>query len=515
MQVSAHGVPWAAPFYAPDWTCSVCLRLGGTDSGEFDFDAAVLGVVVIADFVGYVDEAAGLELQVHAAAGPVPSHAAHGGGAGGEAMVLLTKFERDVTVFHHAGRGHDADSAGGEDGLGIAMAERLQPGEPSSEHRSDAVERELGVDAQQQFGLARGEAFGGVGGESALELGKGTGRHGEADGKGVAAEAGEQVGAGFDGFEQRESIDGATGAVGDWTLGRVFHVDDDRGLGGALDHARGEDADDAAMPAVAVDDEQAAGGKFGVLRKACFDCGERGSFGLAALAIEQLEIGGEFERTGAVARGKELNDLRGDVHAAGGVDARGQAEGDVEAGERLGCGIERGHLKERAQARADGTAQLANPERGDGAVLAAQWNGIGDGGDGSHFEKAGQRLFAGARGIAGLKERLRQFERDSCAAEGLFRIAAAGLIGIQDGQRVGDAIVGGGEVVVGDDEIEAEAARGFRFGKGAHAGVDGDDEAHAIGVCRLQHAGLESVAFAEAMRHVETDHDHQASRWQF
>jgi hypothetical protein len=35
------------------------------------------------------------------------------------------------------------------------------------------------------------------------------------------------------------------------------------------------------------------------------------------------------------------------------------------------------------------------------------------------------------------------------------------------------------EVVVRDDEIEAEAAGCFGFGKCAHAGVDGDDEANA------------------------------------
>ena len=31
-------------------------------------------------------------------------------------------------------------------------------------------------------------------------------------------------------------------------------------------------------------------------------------------------------------------------------------------------------------------------------------------------------------------------------------------------------------MMVGDDEVEAEPARGFSFSKGAHAGVDGDDQ---------------------------------------
>ena len=61
-------------------------------------------------------------------------------------------------------------------------------------------------------------------------------------------------------------------------------------------------------------------------------------------------------------------------------------------------------------------------------------------------------------------------------------------------------------MMVGDDEVEAEAARGFSFGEGAHAGVDGDDEANAVGVCGFKHAGLQAVAFAQPMRHVEAHH---------
>ena len=64
---------------------------------------------------------------------------------------------------------------------------------------------------------------------------------------------------------------------------------------------------------------------------------------------------------------------------------------------------------------------------------------------------------------------------------------------------------GVGQVMVGDDEIEAEAARGFSFSEGAHAGVDGDDDADAFGVGRFKHAGLHAVAVAEAMGNVKAD----------
>ena len=75
----------------------------------------------------------------------------------------------------------------------------------------------------------------------------------EADRVRVAAEAHEDIVAAFERFEQMEAGDGAAGAVGL----AVFMAEHERGTAGALDHARGEDAEHAAMPAVAIDDEAA------------------------------------------------------------------------------------------------------------------------------------------------------------------------------------------------------------------------------------------------------------------
>ena len=151
----------------------------------------------------------------------------------------------------------------------------------------------------------------------------------EAHGKGVAAEAREEIGAGFDGGEEGESVHGAAGAMGH----TILNADDDGRLGGALDNARGENADDAAMPAVAVDDEEAIGGDFRIGCKACFDGGERGGFHVAALAIEPFQLVRQLRGAMRIARGEKLDDVGGHVHAAGGIDARRKAEGDVEAGE--------------------------------------------------------------------------------------------------------------------------------------------------------------------------------------
>ncbi len=80
---------------------------------------------------------------------------------------------------------------------------------------------------------------------------------GEADRVGVAAEAGEQAESGpgpaagsgmsVDGgerVEQVEACDGPAGAVGVAIVGGH----DEGGAAGAVDHARGEDAEDAAVP---------------------------------------------------------------------------------------------------------------------------------------------------------------------------------------------------------------------------------------------------------------------------
>ena len=78
------------------------------------------------------------------------------------------------------------------------------------------------------------------------------------------------------------------------------------------------------------------------------------------------------------------------------------------------------------------------------------------------------------------------------------------MIRIQDGEGGGKRVAGGRQVMVGDDQIQAQPPRGFSFGKGAHAGVDGDDDANAFGVGGFKHARLHAVAVAQAVRYVKT-----------
>ena len=177
-----------------------------------------------------------LEAELHGALGEVPADGADGadgrggsgqrmkrGGAGPDdagrdacsGQGVLREFQAEVLRLHDARRGEQARGASDEDGLGVAVAEGLELAQPSGENGRDAVERKLGVNAQETLGLARGEVHVGVVAQAALEVGKFFGGKREADGEGVAAEASEEVGAGLDGSEEREAIDGAAGAVGD------------------------------------------------------------------------------------------------------------------------------------------------------------------------------------------------------------------------------------------------------------------------------------------------------------
>jgi len=76
---------------------------------------------------------------------------------------------------------------------------------------------------------------------------------------------------------------------------------------------------------------------------------------------------------------------------------------------------------------------------GDGAILTAERDCVGDGGDGRHFEEAGQgfsraavardapiHVFPAAPG---------ELERDGRAAKAFFRVRASRLIRVQDGER--------------------------------------------------------------------------------
>ena len=103
---------------------------------------------------------------------------------------------------------------------------------------------------------------------------------------------------------------------------------------------------------------------------------------------------------------------------------------------------------------------------------------------------------------APLHQSVGEFESDARAAKLFIGILATLLIRIDDGHRVGHAI-GTGEVMVGDDQVDAEASRGFSGGEGADAHVNADDQANAGRGGALDHVVPHVIAFANAVRHME------------
>ena len=75
----------------------------------------------------------------------------------------------------------------------------------------------------------------------------------------------------------------------------------------------------------------------------------------------------------------------------------------------------------------------------------------------------------------GCQQSVCQLECDACAAKVLVRVGAADLGGIYDGHGLRDAFDAVGEVVVCDDEVEAERLGFGRGREGTDAGVDRDD----------------------------------------
>ena len=76
---------------------------------------------------------------------------------------------------------------------------------------------------------------------------------------------------------------------------------------------------------------QKASAKLGSV-EARHDFGQHGCFRGAAFLVEPFELGGKIAGARGVAGGEELDDLGGNIHATCSVDARSEAEADVDGG---------------------------------------------------------------------------------------------------------------------------------------------------------------------------------------
>ena len=104
----------------------------------------------------------------------------------------------------------------------------------------------------------------------------------------MAAEASEQLLAAFDRVQQMKARDRAAGAVGLAAFERDHH----RRTPHTVDHARGQNADDAAMPPFSFDHDAAARLEARFFPQPALYLVEHGGFGLLTFAVQAVELGG-------------------------------------------------------------------------------------------------------------------------------------------------------------------------------------------------------------------------------
>ena len=349
---------------------------------------------------------------------------------------LLREFEAKVAVFHDARRCGDG-AASDEDWLGIAVAQRFQLAQPSGEYRRDLVERQLGMNVQMRSGSRAARRSAAQSARRRLSSGS-AGGQGEADREGMSTETREEIAAGFDGCEQGGTVDGAAGSVRD----AIFHADDERGLGGALDNARGEDADDAAMPAVAIDNEKtAAASSASSARRVSMAASARASVSRRSrLRRSSLSASSVARAASRVQKSSMISEATSMRPAALMRGARRKATSKPVSGFDAGssCAAAKSARRpaptgRRSSRRPSAAMTRFSPRSGTASAMVAM---------AAILRKLGSSLVARAVGIVALEQRLRELERDGGAAERFFRIAAAVLIGIEDGERRGNGIVG-------------------------------------------------------------------------
>ena len=204
---------------------------------------------------------------------------------------------------------------------------------------------------------------------------------------------------------------------------------------------RGDDADDAAMPAVAGDDDAPCASRPRDRSRPIF----RAAATISASScwrrrFSALSCSASSRASSAIASSEASSSraaMSGRAHAAGGVHARREHEADVIAVDLLAG--QAADFEQRPQPDLVRTLrQHAEPELGDDPVLADQRHHVGQRADRRDLDERRQPARAGPLRA----ERLHQLQRDADAGEVLVRIAAVVPLRIDHGERRGSAVSG-------------------------------------------------------------------------
>ena len=148
----------------------------------------------------------------------------------------------------------------------------------------------------------------------------------------------------------------------------------------------------------------------------------------------------------------------------------------------------------------------------DDAIFAGEWNYVGDGGDGGDLQ---QRLANAADRSAdhpwALTSAWASLNATPAPQRFFSGYGQSGRLGLSTATAGGSC--GFGQMMIGDDHVDAELVGARHHFGGADAGVDADDELHALFGRGFHHFASHAIAVLEAVRNVKIGGAAGEYRW--
>ena len=308
--------------------------------------------------------------------------------------------------------------------------------------------------------------------------------HREARRHGVAAEAEQDVGAGGDALVQVEALHAAAAAL---ALAVLIHRHHDDRASCLFHEAGGHDADDAGVPVPAPEQDDPVLEALRLSIQQLLRGPDDLHLGLLPLAVDVGQLMGQLLGPVFVLAEHQLQGCDGAVHPARRVDAGSDGIADVLRRHRP---ARKPHLfQQGAEAGPVGVLELAQTGFDDGAVLAGQGHNVGHRAHSGEVAAVFQHLLRWAS-----VQRSAELEGHARAAQALEGAVVVCPAGIYDGHRLRQALVG--QMVVGDDEVDAETGRKGGFLHRRDAVVHRDDEAASLIIDGLDGVLRQAVAVA-------------------
>ncbi len=321
------------------------------------------------------------------------------------------------------------DPSSREHGPRVAGAERRKRHYARRNAARDAAKGQIAVDAQAGDQILRPQRFVGHGVDRRAQLFDPRRFKTETGRLRVAAETDQQARAALERAEHVELGDAPARPVRDVAVDRQH----DRGPMKRIDEFRGDDSDDATVPAVAGHDQHRSRPDARVrLNNLPGSRDDRGFLFLSAgvLAVELQRERARQVPHRLVVRQEQPRRNVGRAHPAGRIHAGRQDEGDVIAVD--GLAAQPAHLDERPQPDLVGSArQQIEADLRDDPVLADERHDVGERPDGGELDEAREPAVA----VRAPAERLHELQRDADAGQVLVRIGAVVSLGVDDGQR--------------------------------------------------------------------------------